>query len=204
MPTLSASPIPGSLTVQMEGILDLDDDRLFEFCRRNRDLRVERTSAGELLLMSPAGGKTSNLNLKIASQLAVWAERDGSGEAFDSSGGFILPNGAMRSPDAAWVEHARLRRLTREQRERFLPLCPTFIVELRSPSDGLATVQRKMGEYIDNGTRLGWLIDPIENQIHVYRPGVEAEVLQQPTALAADPELPHFVLDLDRIWDPSW
>ncbi len=203
MPTLTPTD-PAVLTVQIDGIIDLDDERLLELCRRNRDLRIERTERGELILMPPAGGRTSNRNLKIAAQLEIWAERDGTGEAFDSSGGFTLPNGALRAPDAAWVERARLEQLPDEQQEKFLPLCPAFVIELRSPSDALAAVESKMDEYIDNGARLGLLIDPIERRVHVYRPSREVEILERPAAVAGDPELPGFVLRLSRIWNPAW
>jgi Uma2 family endonuclease len=154
--------------------------------------------------MPPAGGRTSNRNIKIAARLELWAERDGTGEAFDSSGGFTLRNGALRAPDAAWVERARLEKLSSEEQERFLPLCPTFVIELRSPSDPLAAVESKMDEYLDSGARLGWLIDPIERRVHVYRPGVEVEILEQPASVAGDPELPGFVLELGAIWKPTW
>ena len=204
MPSFPTPSAPSSLTVQLEGVVDLDENQLFELCRRNRDLRIERTARGEIVVMTPAGGRTSNRNIKIAAQLELWAERDETGEAFDSSGGFTLPSGAMRSPDAAWVERSQLRELPPSSREKFLPLCPTFVIELRSPSDPLSSVQSKLEEYIDNGTRLGWLIDPIQRRVYVYRPGLDAEILDQPRSVAGDPELPGFVLELVRIWDPSW
>ena len=116
----------------------------------------------------------------------------------------MLPDGAMRSPDAAWVEKVRLDRLTSEERDRFLPLCPTFVIELRSPSDSLPPLQAKMREYVENGTRLACLIDPKEQRVHVYRPSTEVEILDKPASMAGDPELPGFVLELAGIWDPSW
>lgn len=203
MTTLTASPSP-ALTVHLGGIVDLDDAQLFELCQRNRDLRIERNATGELIFMPPAGGRTSNRNIRIAAQLAHWSERDGTGQAFDSSGGFVLPDGAMRSPDAAWVEKVRLDRLTSEERDRFLPLCPTFVIELRSPSDSLPPLQAKMREYVENGTRLAWLVDPKEQRVHVYRPSAEIETLDKPASVAGDPELPGFVLEMTGIWDPSW
>ncbi len=203
MPTLTSAG-PAALTVDLDGIVDLDDERLLELSRRNRDLRIERTATGELILMPPAGGRTSNRNIKIAARLELWAERDGTGEAFDSSGGFTLPNGALRAPDAAWVERARLEELTSEEQEKFLPLCPTFVIELRSPSDPLAAVESKMEEYIHNGARLGWLIDPTKRRVHVFRPGVKVEILDRPPSVSGDPELPGFVLELTRIWNPAW
>lgn len=199
-PTTSQPP----LTLHLDPVIELDDDQLFELCSRNRDLRIERTAAGELIIMSPAGGKTSDRNAEIVAQLRSWARRDGTGRSFDSSGGFTLPNGAMRAPDAAWVELPRLRALTEDQRERFLPLCPTFVIELRSPSDSLASIEAKMVEYMENGARLGWLIDPLEKRVHVYRPGAEVDILERPSSVAGDPELPGFVLELAEIWNPTW
>ena len=192
------------MTLQLDPVIELDNDQLFELCGRNRDLRIERTATGELILMSPAGGKTADRNAEIITQLRLWAKHDGAGRSFDSSGGFTLPSGAMRSPDAAWVEKTRLRSLSEEQREKFLPLCPTFVIELRSPSDTLSSVQDKMTEYLDHGALLGWLIDPTRRRVHIYRPDVEVQVLEHPSSVAGDPELPGFVLDLGEVWNPDW
>ncbi len=204
MPIMTTSTLQPPLTIQLDPVVEIDDDQLFEMCGRNRDLRIERTAAGELILMSPAGGKTSNRNAEIVAQLRNWARRDATGHAFDSSAGFTLPNGAMRSPDAAWVEREKLTALTPEQQERLLPVCPSFVIELRSPSDPLASVQTKMEEYLGNGSLLGWLVDPAERRLHVYRPGVDPEVLEDPTSVAGDPEMPGFVLELAEVWDPAW
>lgn len=202
MTTLTAQPSPIPLTLELGRVVD--DDGFFDLCQRNRELRIERTSEGEITIMSPAGGRTSSRNAKITRQLEAWSERDGTGETFDSSGGFKLPDGAVRSPDAAWVEKARLAQLALGEEDRFLPLCPTFVVELRSPSEALASVEQKMREYLANGARLGWLIDPHERRAHVYRANAEIEILDQPPSLAGAPELPGFVLDLTRVWDPGW
>jgi Uma2 family endonuclease len=184
--------------------LDLTDDQFFEFCVLNRKLlRIERTAEGEILIMSPTGGRGSNQNLWITMQLALWAESDGTGVAFDSNGGFTLPNNAMRSPDAAWVDRRRLAPLTAEEKGKFLPLCPDFVVELRSPSDRLADLKQKMEEYISNGALLGWLIEPFERQVFVYRPNQPIQQLDQPASVDAGPELPGFVLDLTKIWEPD-
>ena len=137
-------------------------------------------------------------------QLRLWAKRSGTGVAFDSNGGFILPNGAMRSPDASWVRRGRLVALTAEQKQRFLPVCPDFVIELRSPSDRLAPIEAKMREYIENGARLGWLIDPIERKVHVYKNGEPVRALDNPDTLRADPTLPGFVLDLKPSWEPGF
>ena len=139
--------------------LEMDEEQFFQFCQLNKDLRIERTAEGNLEIMPPTGGETGNRNFKIALQLGVWTESDGTGVAFDSSTGFRLPDGATRSPDAAWVRRERLADLTADQKQKFLPLCPDFVVELRSPTDSLPLLQDKMEEYIENGARLGWLID---------------------------------------------
>jgi Uma2 family endonuclease len=152
--------------------------------------------------MAPTGGGTGKRNLSIGAQLYNWSESDGAGEAYDSSTGFILPNGANRSPDASWVRKARLASLTPAQQEKFLPLCPDFLVEQLSPSDSLSDAQEKMEEYIENGLGLGWLIDPRRKQVHVYRPGQPPQVLDNPQTVSGDPELPGFVLDLEPVWRP--
>jgi Uma2 family endonuclease len=147
------------LTLTLEPVIHLSRQQFYQLCQTNPDLKLERTAQGDLIVMPPTGGETGKCNLSISSQLWIWNESTGLGEAFDSSTGFALPNGSDRSPDVAWVEKARWQALTLEQRERFVPLCPDFVVELRSPSDTLAPLQQKMQEYLDNGCRLGWLID---------------------------------------------
>ena len=181
------------LTVRLKPVINLTDDQLFEFCLINRDLRIERTAKGELLIMPPTGGDTGDRNAEITMQLRAWAKRNGTGVAFDSSTGFRLPNGAMRS---------RLTELTREQ--KFIPLCPDFVIELRSPSDSLRLQYAKMEEYLENGAQLGWLIDPEERRVHVYRSGAPAERLENPAALSGDSELPGFRLYLEEIWEPKF
>ena len=188
------------LVVRLRPALDLSEDQFFEFCQINRELRIERNAEGELLLMPPAGGETSHRNIKIAVRLGTWAERDGTGLAFDSSGGFTLPNSAMRSPDASWIERSRWEQLSPEQRGKFAPICPDFVLELRSPSDRLRDVQAKMDEYLANGARLGWLLDPEPRRVYVYRPDAPVERLEAPATLAGDPVLPGFVLKPGEIW----
>ena len=188
-----------ALLVRLPPPLSLTDDRFFEFCRLNRELRIERTAGGELSIMAPAGGDSSDRNAEITFQLRRWAKRDGTGRTFDSSGGFRLPNGAVRSPDASWVSSARLAVLTEEQRAGFIPLCPDFVVELRSSSDSLPVLQDKMREYMDNGARLGWLIDPSGGKVFVYRPDSAPEQLAAPASVSADPVLPGFRLEMDEI-----
>ena len=196
----SATSVNGSgLLIRLPAALGLTDDRFYDLCRLNRELRIERTAAGELSIMAPAGGDSSDRNAEITFQLRRWAKRNGAGRTFDSSGGFRLPSGAVRSPDAAWIGNARLTTLTDEQRKGFIPLCPDFVVELRSASDSLPALQDKMREYMDNGARLGWLIDPPGGQVFVYRPDASPECLEAPVSVAADPVLPGFRLEMDEI-----
>jgi len=191
------------VVLHLRPALDMTDEQFFLFCQQNGDLRIERTAQGDLIVMPPAGWATGYRNAEITMQFSAWAKQDGTGIATDSSTGFKLPNGAERSPDAAWVRRVRLAALTREDKEKFLPLCPDFVLELRSPTDKLAIVQAKMAEYIANGAQLGWLLDPQERRVHVYRPGVEVEVLENPESVSGDPLLPGFTLDLREIWEPN-
>ncbi|MGD2116182.1 MAG: Uma2 family endonuclease [Acidobacteriota bacterium] len=197
---IRSESVPIELQVGAE--LRLTDDTLFRLCSENPELRIERTAQGDLIVMTPAGGESSHRNLRIATALALWADEDGTGVAFDSSAGFILANGAMRSPDASWVETARLAKLKPEEKRRFIPLCPDFVLELKSPTDRSADLQAKMEEYRDNGARLGWLIDPETRRVAIYRPRAAVEVLDQPSEIHGDPELPRFTLELHRVWQP--
>ena len=190
----------GGLFLTLPPVVQLDVDQFYELCRLNRELRIERAAGGGLSIMPPAGGDTSRRNAEIVRQLANWAGRNAAGTCFDSSCGFALPNGAIRSPDAAWVLRARLNALTERQRSRFLPLCPDFVVELRSPTDSLQVLQDKMREYMDNGAGLGWLIDPQRREIFVYRPDGSVECLHAPEHLSAEPPMAGFRLELDEIW----
>jgi Uma2 family endonuclease len=183
--------------------LEMNEEQFFEFCQLNKDWRIERSAEGDLEVMVPTGFETSDRNLEINMQLRLWTKQDGSGIASDSSGGFILPNGAMRSPDASWIPRERLAGLTPEQKQRFLSLCPDFVIELRSPSDPLAPIEAKLREYVENGARLGWLIDPEERRVHVYRPNNRVEISDKPVSVSGDPILPGFVLDLRPIWEPG-
>jgi Uma2 family endonuclease len=188
------------LVVHLQPVLNLTDDQLYEFSQINRDLRIERNAQGELIIMPPAGGETSQRNAEITMQLRQWAKANGEGATFDSSGGFRLANGAVRSPDAAWVRHSRLTGLKAEERAKFLPLCPEFVIELRSPTDSLDVLREKMQEYVENGTQLAWLIDPEQKRVYVYRPGEPTEELDQPEKISGQPLLSGFELDLREIW----
>lgn len=192
------------LILQLRPAIEMTRQQFFDFCQLNPDLRIERTAKGEIVIMAPAGGETSARNARLVVQVIQWADQDGSGVVFDSSGGFDLPNGATRSPDVAWVKRSRLASLMPEEKQKFLPLCPDFVIELRSPSDPLSTVQDKMEEYLANGAQLGWLIDPVSRRVYVYRPGAEVECLEDPAEVAGDPVLPDFVLDLAPIWEPAF
>jgi Uma2 family endonuclease len=169
-------------------------------CQENRDLRFELTAQQELVIMPPAGSETGWRNGILTSYLVTWARSDRTGLAFDSSAGFTLPNSAIRSPDAAWVRGERWTALSQDQRKEFAPLCPDFVVELRSPTDRLSDLQYKMQEYSDNGARLGWLIDPIDKRVYVYRPGQPVELLDNPATLSGDPVLLGFVLSVHDLW----
>ncbi|NCJ06832.1 Uma2 family endonuclease [Synechococcales cyanobacterium C] len=187
------------LVLEMETAdIHLSDEQFYQLCQINRDLRLERTAAGKLIIMPPTGWETGNRNLKLGQRLGNWADADGTGLGFDSSTGFILPNGATRSPDAAWVKRERLEAL-RPDPNQFLPLCPDFAIELRSASDDLDRVRAKMQEYLENGMQLGWLLDPYGQQVEIYRVGQPVEVLKSPKELSGETVLCGFVLQLDGI-----
>jgi Uma2 family endonuclease len=191
-----------NLVLDMSSLLTLDDDRFWQLCQQNPDVQLERSPQGTLMIMAPTGGETGYRNGRLTQQLCNWTDRQGAGLglAFDSSTGFKLPNGAIRSPDASWVRRDRWEALSPEARSRFVPLCPDFVVELMSPSDDLSTTQAKMQDYRDNGAQLGWLIDRVDRRIYVYQPDRDPLCLEAPEAIAADPVLPGFVLDLRPIW----
>lgn len=189
-----------SLTLNLPPILKLSDEQFEQLAVVNHDLRLELTANGELKIMPPTGGETGNRNFEIYIDLGIWNRQNCLGQAFDSSTGFRLPNGAIRSPDVAWIPLARWEALTGEQRKRFLPLCPDFVVELVSETDDLDDTRVKMQEYLNNGLRLGWLIAPQRQQIEIYRPEQEVEVLQSPISVSGEDVLPGFVLDLAPIF----
>ena len=180
--------------------LPMDDDQFFKFCQANRDVRIERNKKREIIVMPPTGFETGDKNSEINFQLRLWNKKKEHGRVGDSSTGFNLPNGATRSPDASWVRNERVEKLSAARRKKFLPLCPDFVIELRSASDSLRDTQEKMEEYIENGARLGWLIDPKKEKVHIYRKNGEIEILKKPDKVSGEDILKGFELDLTEIW----
>ncbi|MGL5065287.1 MAG: Uma2 family endonuclease [Microcoleus sp.] len=166
----------------------------------NRDLRLERTATGELIVMPPTGSDTGKRNQDMSGQLWLWNRQTKLGVVFDSSSGFKLPNGADRSPDASWIKLERWQALTAKEQEGFAPICPDFVVELRSKSDNMEPLREKMREYIANGARLGWLIDRKNKKVEIYRCDRAVEILDNPITLSEEDVLPGFVLDLTDVW----
>jgi Uma2 family endonuclease len=193
----------GRLTLNLSPWPDLSEEGFLELCAANPDLRLEWTAKGEIVIRLPEDWATSHRNVHILSALGDWTEASRSGIGFDSSAGFRLPNGAILAPDAAWVRGEQLAGLTAEQMEGIPPLAPDFVIELLSPADWPPALEAKMAEYAANGVRLGWLIDPFDRTVTMYRPGQEPRRLTNPTQVAGDPELPGFVLELEGIWRES-
>jgi len=188
------------LVVHTRPAIDLDDEQFFRFCQINRDLQIERTAEGDIIIMAPEAGSSGLGGTRLVLTFGPWAEKDGTGQIFGPSTGFNLPNGATRSPDVAWVRNERLDALTDEQWHKFLPLCPEFVLELRSPSDAMRRLEEKMEEYCLNGAQLGWLLDPVRKRVLVYRTDAPVEALENPKTISGDPVLRGFVLDLAPIW----
>ncbi|MFQ4144694.1 Uma2 family endonuclease [Chlorogloeopsis sp. ULAP02] len=187
-------------TIAIPKAFKVTHEQFKELAAANRDLRLERTATGELIIMPPTGSETGNRNLDIEGQLWLWNRQTKLGKAFNSSTGFHLPNGADRSPDASWIKLERWEALTQEEREGFAPICPDFVVELRSASDSMETLWSKMREYITNGASLGWLIDRKNRKVEIYRQGRNVEILENPTTLSGEDILPGFNLDLKEVW----
>ena len=190
---------PVGWTINLESI-KLTDEQFDQICLDNPELRLELTAQGELIAMPPTGSWTGHRNTKLTQRLANWADKDGTGIVFESSTLFKLPNGAKRSPDASWIRRERYDQLTEEEKEGFSPICPDFVIELRSRTDRLTTLQEKMAEYIENGAQLGWLIDPINKRVFIYRPEQPIECLDQPESLSGESVLIGFTLNLREIW----
>lgn len=179
---------------------NLTEDAFYQLCQTNPDVRFELTAKGELVILSPVGGEGSKREADLTFAVQLWNRQTKLGVVFSPSAGFTLPNGAIRSPDVTWIDQARWDALTPEQRRRFPPIAPDFVIELRSDTDDLTTLQAKMQEYIENGVRLGWLLNPQDQQAEIYQPGQEKAVLRSPIQLSADPVLPGFILSLNELW----
>jgi Uma2 family endonuclease len=188
------------ITLDLNPIIKLTEEQFYLLCQENPDLKLERNVKGELIVMPPTGGETGKRNVKLILQVGLWNEQTQLGEVFDSSTGFTLPNKADRSPDVSWVEKSRWEALTSQQREKFIPLCPDFAIEILSPSDSLNKTQDKMQEYIENGCRLGLLINRKKQELEIYRPDREVEVLQAPPTISVADVLPGLILNLQQIW----
>ncbi len=180
------------------------DDAFLAQCLANPELRLERSAQGEVLIMPPEGGESGYRGQTVGALLYNWALADGNGLAFGSSTGFRLPDGSIRSPDAAWVRRDRLAMLSAEEKRGFLPLAPDFVIEIRSPTDRLPDLEAKMAAYAAVGVPLGWLIDPESRRVQVYRPQQPPVVMTDIEQIAADPELPGFVLNLIKLWQPDF
>jgi Uma2 family endonuclease len=197
MPTLITPEFKDELAINIDALLkDFSEEDFFEMCRQNPDLRVEMSKEGDIIIMPPTGGETSGQNFDLNIDLGVWIRKDGTGKGFESNALFILPNGAKRSPDMSWIKLDRWNNLSEKERKSFPHICPDFVVELRSPSDSIKELKEKMEEYIENGAQLGWLIDPIQKKVYVYRPNAEIEELENPASISGDPLLKGFALDL--------
>ncbi len=198
MSTLQVTSFNTPLTIELPTIATEQD--FIDFCLANRELRIERTAQGKIIVTPPAFSDTCASNFKLAVEVGKWADKDGTGIGFDSSSGFTLPNGATRSPDISWIRLERWNALTPEQQKSFAPICPDFVIELRSASDTLKSLQEKMQEYIENGLRLGFLIDRENKTVYVYRPKHPVEVLANPDIVKSDPELSGLIITMATIW----
>lgn len=178
----------------------LNEEEFEQFCYDNRDMRIELTKEGDLIVMPPTGGETGIRNFSLITQFGIWVEVDGTGYGFDSSTLFTLPNGAKRSPDLAWIKKERWEALPEKERKKFSAICPDFVVELRSETDSLKILQDKMKEYIENGVELGWLIDPIKKKVYAYRPNEDVKELENPETVSGEPLLKVFTLNMQKIW----
>jgi Uma2 family endonuclease len=195
--TISEEFLPATLTAH-----PMTDEEFAELCAEHPDLFFEMTSAGEIIVMPPTYTLTGAQNSEILGQLRDWAKQDGRGVVTDSSAGFVLPNGARRSPDAAWTAKVRVQQLDQKSREGFWHLCPDFVIELKSKTDRLPVIPEKMKEWIGNGAQLGWLVDPENRTVEIYRPNREAEFLTAPASVRGEGPVDGFVLDLLPVWDP--
>lgn len=189
-----------AITVNFNSIIDISDEQFYQLCTQNPETQFERNCNGEILIMPPTGGETGRRNTNLIVQLAIWNQQTKLGEVFDSSTGYKLPNGANRSPDVSWIQQERWDGLTSEQKEKFIPLAPDFVLELMSPTDYLVNIQAKMKEYLENKVKLGWLINPQAKQVEIYRLGQQAQLLDSPRLISGEDILSGFVLDLAGIF----
>jgi Uma2 family endonuclease len=189
-----------AITINFEHIIQLSDDQFYQLCRNNPEIKFERNSKGEIIIVPPTGGGTGNRNIEIGADFVIWNRQAKLGILFDSSTCFKLPNGANRSPDVSWISNQRWNTLTTEQKEKFPPIAPDFVLELMSPTDSLKETQAKMQEYMSNGVKLGWLINRKLRQVEIYRLGQPVEILENPTQILGEDILPGFSLDLQMIW----
>ncbi|AFY45952.1 hypothetical protein Nos7524_0025 [Nostoc sp. PCC 7524] len=193
--------LSSSFVIQMPPSMQMTDEQFFDFCQVNRDLHIEMNQFGEISIMPPTGSETGNRELNIALQLGVWTEKDGTGIAFSSSTGFTLSTGAKRSPDASWMKLERWNALSLEQQQVFAPICPDFVIELRSPSDNLQPLKDKMAEYMQEpGVQLGFLIDRKHRRVYIYHPHQPEECLENPETVSGETVLPGFILKMSKIW----
>jgi Uma2 family endonuclease len=190
-----------AVIVNLNPIIELTDEQFYQLCRANSDVQFERNAKGELIIMPPTGGGTGKRNIELAADLVIWNRQTRLGVCFDSSTCFRLPQGGDRSPDVSWILQSRWDSLTPDEQEKFPPICPDFVLELMSPSDNLKIAQEKMQEYLNNGIRLGWLINRRTQTVEIYRQGQAVEVLQSPTTLSGEDVLPGFALNLQLIWE---
>ncbi|AFY37710.1 protein of unknown function DUF820 [[Leptolyngbya] sp. PCC 7376] len=203
MATLQVQSSLQPLTLDLSAFtpqLKMSDEQFLEFCRTNRDLRIERLATGEVIVMPPAFSDTGNRNAKLLYQVMAWAEEDGTGETFDSSAGFTLPNGSTKSPDVSWIRLDRWHQLSDEEQASFAPICPDFVIELRSSSDSLKRLQAKMVEYIENGVKLGILVDRKNQTVYIYQPDQDPQIREKPATVDCSPELQGLSLKMKRIW----
>jgi Uma2 family endonuclease len=189
-----------AITINFNNVVKLNDDQFYQLCRDNPDVKFERNAFGELIVMPPTGGETGKRNALIIADFVIWNRQTKLGEVFDSSTCFKLPNDPNRSPDVSWIQSERWNALKPEQREKFPPIAPDFVLELMSPSDSLSETQAKMQEYMNADVKLGWLIERITRCVEIYRQGQPKEVLESPTSLSGEDILPGFVLDLQIVW----
>ncbi|HAT14247.1 MAG TPA: hypothetical protein DCS91_12360 [Microcoleaceae bacterium UBA11344] len=190
-----------AFTINLNSIIKLTDDQFYELCRENPDVKFERNTKGEIIVLLPTGGETGSYNSEINADFVFWNRQIKLGICFDSSTCFKLPSGANRSPDVSWIKKSRWDALTSEQKQKFPPIAPDFVLELMSPTDSLKETQDKMQEYMNNQVKLGWLINRKTRRVEIYRQGQEVEILESPTQLSGEDILPGFVLNLQAIWE---